>query len=513
MTLATLVTASPEVRASGGAPIATAGEVTGIVLDSRRVTHGDVWVALPGVHTHGARFAAGPLSSGIAAVLTDSDGAALLGPGPHPVPVLVSDEPRVTMARWAAALHGEPARRLTTYGVTGTNGKTTTTFLLQAALRAAGHSVGLVGTVGFRLDDAAVPGAVTSTVTTPESPDLQRILALMVDAGADALTMEVSSHALALRRVAGIEFDVAGFNNLGVDHLDFHHDLEDYFAAKALLFAQCRQAVVNIDDPYGRRLLRLLEVPVTTVSVDDPSGADVAVTAWRPTSEGSDITLRIRGCHHRATVGLPGEHNVRNAALAAGMLAAGGLTGDALEGALAGFAGVGVPGRMELVRLAPREGRATPRVLVDFAHTPQAVDAAVRAVLAEDGTAGPVVVVVGSGGDRDPGKRAPIGAAAATADVVVVTDDNPRTEDPAAIRAAVLAGAETARTRGARARTVLDGGDRRRAIRHALEMASRSAEPGTVLVLGRGHETEQLVGAGTVEFHDPTVVGEEWETL
>lgn len=491
--------------------------VTGVILDSRRAAPGVLWAALPGARTHGARHAAEPLAAPAAAILTDAEGAEILAEAGATLPVLVSDDPRAAMARIAARLYRHPAEHITTYGVTGTNGKSTTTFLLQAALRATGQHAGLIGTIGFRLDDDPVPGASSSTVTTPESVDLQAILASLVSAGADSLAMEVSSHALALQRVDGIVFDVAGFANLGVDHLDFHHDVDSYFAAKARLFTPglCRRAVLNVDDEHGRLLASRVQVPVTTVSLDAPDGnaeqrpATVGVRHWEPTAHGSRAVFTVDDRDLTAEIALPGEHNVRNALLALGMLVAAGVTD--LEAAVAGFARVLVPGRMEPVVLpeAPAAARRTPRVHVDFAHTPQAVEAAGTAFT---GTAGPIIVVVGSGGDRDPGKRAPIGAAAARcADVLVVTDDNPRTEDPAAIRAQIIAGAEEARAGGAGVSEIVDGGDRRTAIRSALDRASRTG--GTVLVLGRGHERTQHTADGAVDFHDPTVVVQQWQEL
>lgn len=520
ITLAALRAAEPAVRRS--ALVGGSDEdrtVSSIVLDSRRAVPGGVWAALPGTRTHGARHAAGPIEAGVTAILTDPEGERHLSSAPispdHGPVVYVCDNPRAVMARWAAALHGHPAEAMTTFAVTGTNGKSTTTFLLQAALRAVGHRTGLIGTVGFRLDDAPIPGAVTSTVTTPEAPDLQDTLAKLVAAGADALAMEVSSHALALHRADGIMFDVAGFTNLGVDHLDFHADLEDYFAAKSRLFtAESSQAVVlPLDDPYGQRLVARIraerpDARLVTVSLDQRDRADVVVQEWSPTASGTRVRFGIADRSLTVEVGLPGLHNVRNALLALGMLVAGQVAD--LDTAAAGFADTIVPGRMEPVALAATTTHPSPpRVFVDFAHTPQAVRAAGES-FADAG--GPVVIVVGSGGDRDHGKRALIGEAAAQgADLVMVTDDNPRSEDPALIRAEIVAGARAADR--ARATEVHDAGDRLSAIRAALERAAVMDPPGTVLVLGRGHETHQLTGEGPIAFHDPTVVRQQWHLL
>ncbi|MDN5726193.1 MAG: Mur ligase domain-containing protein, partial [Propionibacteriales bacterium] len=328
--------------------------VVGIGHDSRTVAAGELWVALPGERTHGARFTGQAVARGPVAILTDAAGVELARTelartelarteDARLLPLLVSPNPRRAMADAAALLMGEPARQMLTFGVTGTNGKTTTAFMIDSCLRATGRHVGLIGTVGFLLDGEPLVGVRTTTVTTPESPDLQRILATLVARGADAMTMEVSSHALALQRADAIEFDVAGFNNLGIDHLDFHHTLDEYFEAKAQLFtpAHTRHAVVNVDDERGRGLAERIrtaqEIALTTVS---PSGAsaDVRVLSSRPESgSGTRIAVDVLGIRHEAVVGLPGAHNVANATLAIGMLAAAGLD---LSGCLPGLATV-----------------------------------------------------------------------------------------------------------------------------------------------------------------------------
>ena len=470
--------------------------VTGVTLDSRRVRGGDLYVGLPGRSAHGASFASTAVSAGAVAVLTDHEGARFtddLG-----VPVVVVPDPRETMASVAADVYGRPSERLLMFGVTGTAGKTSTTFLLEAGLAAAGHVVGTIGTIGFRVGGRALPSD-RSTVTTPESPDLQALLAVMREHGATAVAMEVSSHALSLHRVDAIVFDVSGFTNLGRDHLDFHGDQEAYFAAKAGLFlgGRTRQAVISIDDDWGRRLADMVmadgQAQVRTCGWADD--ADYRVVDWSfVDAGGSRVRLRTPSGEHTFTVGLPGEFNIRNAVTAAAMIGASPLP---LERALPGFASAVVPGRMQRVAL----GEDAPSVVVDFAHTPESVSAALSAL-----PEGHRIAVLGCGGDRDRAKRGPMGEAAArAASVVVVTDDNPRSEDPAAIRAEVLAGARRgAADSGA---TVIDGGDRRSAIRIALGLAG----PQTWLaILGKGHEQGQEI-AGTIRpFDDVTVVGEEW---
>lgn len=480
-------------------PGAPAVGVTGVTLDSRRVAPGDLYLALPGATTHGARFAAAAVAQGAAAVLTDPAGAALCGD--VGVPVVVVADPRAAMAGLAVAVYGAPAEGLTMFALTGTNGKTSTVFLLEAALAAVGEHVGTIGTIGFRLDGAALPSSRT-TVTTPEAPDLQALLALMRERGATAVAMEVSSHALALDRVAGIRFDVAGFTHLGRDHLDFHGDQESYFQAKARLFTggRSRTCVINVDDDAGRRLADLVAAEGTSrlLTCSAERDADYRVRDWHTDETGrSQAELVTPGGSHQFTVGMLGEFNVRNALTAAAMVDAAGLP---LARALAGLATAAVPGRMQRVEL----GEGAPRVVVDFAHTPEAVAAALGAL-----PAGPRIAVLGCGGDRDAAKRGPMGAVAARlADTVVVTDDNPRTERPEDIRAAVLAGARAEATSSGA--TVLDGGERRAAIRTAL---ARADETSWVAILGKGHETGQDIGGVITPFDDVTVARDEWAAI
>ena len=476
--------------------------ITGASLDSRAIQPGDLYAALPGQRTHGARFTAAAVALGAVAVLTDPAGAeqiraeqiraGQLGAGP---PVLVVDDPRAVLGGLAAWLFGEPARKMLMLGVTGTNGKTTTTFLLDDALRRAGRRCGLIGTIGNRVLDQPLP----SVRTTPEAPDLQALLALMLAKGADTCSMEVSSHALSMGRVDGVRFDVVGFTNLSQDHLDFHPTMESYFQAKADLFtpARGRVGVVCVDDVWGRRLAIQAGIPVTTVGTTPAAEpADWQVVDRRPAGAGTDFTLRGPGGEPVAAhCPLPGDFNVANTALALVMLVAAGIAAD---DAAAGLAlAQPVPGRMERV---PGPGvSGAPLAVVDYAHTPDAVAAALRTLRA--GRSGPLVVVIGAGGDRDREKRPKMGQAAAReADVVIVTDDNPRSEDPAAIRAAVLAGAESARSESGEALPgeVLEIADRRAAVQEGVR---RAWGGGTLLVAGKGHERGQEI-AGVVQAFD-----------
>ncbi|MER7074101.1 UDP-N-acetylmuramoyl-L-alanyl-D-glutamate--2,6-diaminopimelate ligase [Terrabacter sp. NPDC000476] len=496
--------------------------VTGVTLDSRAVLPGDLYAALPGFNAHGARFADQAVAAGAVAVLTDADGQALLdGTGPSgptspsvpsgasEVPVVVVDDPRAVLGAVAAEVYGHPAEHLTTVGITGTNGKTTTAYLVESALRAHGRRTGLIGTVETRIGD----DTVESERTTPEATDLHALLAVMRERGVDACVMEVSSHALELHRVDGVVYDVALFTNLSQDHLDFHASMGDYFAAKASLFTpeRSRAAVVCVDDDWGLRLAAEATVPTTTLATGLAGGAAAPTADWvvedAEDAEAGAFTLRepATGAALTLVSHLPGHFNVANTALAALALLRFGLGPHEVEAAMA--VPPAVPGRMEVVAPGGPDG---PRCVVDFAHTPDAVDAALAAL--RPSTAGRLIAVLGAGGDRDRGKRPGMGAAAARrADVVVVTDDNPRSEDPAAIRAAVVAGAREAVAAGSAVATeIIDGGARPSAIAEAVALAVLGAGAGspvdTVVVLGKGHEKGQEIHGVKHPFDDRDAV-------
>jgi UDP-N-acetylmuramoyl-L-alanyl-D-glutamate--2,6-diaminopimelate ligase len=410
----------------------------------------------------------------------------------------VVEDVRGQAGRLSAFVYGEPAARLAMYGVTGTNGKTTTSYLVDGGLRRAGLTTGVIGTVQILIGDEVVP----SVRTTPEAPDLQAILATAVEKGVEAVSMEVSSHALAYGRTAGIRFKAAAFLNLTQDHLDFHADFEDYFEAKAKLFTPgyTERAVVDVDDEHGRRIVercRANGVEVHTFSIKgnaaDWTAEDIVLDA-----DASTFTVAgPDGSRHKASAGLPGDFNVANALAAVVLLA---VTGIDLETAIAGVADVhGVPGRMERVQVPGQRFLA----VVDYAHTPDAVRTALSALrpVAERGH-GKLRVVVGCGGDRDKTKRPLMGAAAVRlADEAVFTDDNPRTESSADILAAVTAGADAELAGAEKNYRVV--ADRAEAIAYAVAASG----PGDVLIVaGKGHEQGQEIAGVKKPFDDRVVL-------
>jgi len=457
--------------------------ITDVTHDSRSAGPGVLFTAIRGFTADGHDYVPAAIAAGCPAVCVEDAG--LVGA----TPAIVVADTRRALGSLAAEVHHRPSDHLRVVGVTGTNGKTTVTHLVESIAAAAGVPHGIVGTVGARIGGRPVPVART----TPEASDFQRLLASMVDEGVDVAAVEVSSHALSLGRVAATRFEVAAFTNLSPDHLDFHGDMESYFEAKASLFDQAGRAVVWIDDPAGRRLAESIDVPVTTVAMD---GADVGARRVSTTFAGSTFHVDGPGGGADVTLPLAGRFNVANALVAAGIAAALGIAWDSIA---AGIAAVPpVPGRFELV--------ATGReftVVVDYAHTPDGIRAAVAAAREILAGTGRVIVVVGAGGDRDRAKRPLMGHAAAQADVAVLTTDNPRTESPDAILAEVAAGASGP----ALVKQVVD---RRAAIRVALEEAA----PGdAVLVLGKGHEQGQDFGSVVHPFDDRMVAAEEAAAL
>jgi UDP-N-acetylmuramoyl-L-alanyl-D-glutamate--2,6-diaminopimelate ligase len=464
-----------EIRGDGSSGIA------GLAYRWQDASDGVLFFCVPGAERDGHAFAGDAVERGARALVVER--WASLDVAQVRVPSV-----REAMGPISAHFYGRPAESITIVGVTGTNGKTTTTYLLESIFRRAGRIPGVVGTTGVRVAGRAI----AFPRTTPEAPDLHRVLRQMVDEGVETVAMEVSSHGLDQHRVDGIRFDCAVFTNLSQDHLDYHPSMEAYLSAKARLFtpAMARRAVVNLESPEGRRLLTT-GVPTTTFGLGpdaDVRAEDVGVTA-----EG--IAFRVGGTRVRSP--LRGAFNVENCLAAFAGATAIGIPADDVAGGIADLAGV--PGRLEVVPA----GLDGPLVVVDYAHTPESLRNVLTAArpLAE----GRLIVVFGAGGDRDRAKRPLMGrVAASTADLTVVTSDNPRSEDPSAIVAEIEPGAR-------------DGGgrylievDRRSAIRLALGEARRGD---VVVIAGKGHETYQELADRTIDFDDRTVAGEELRAL
>jgi UDP-N-acetylmuramoyl-L-alanyl-D-glutamate--2,6-diaminopimelate ligase len=457
--------------------------VAGVTFRSTEVRPGWLYFCVPGATVDGHAFAPEAAAAGAVAVVAERP----LELGPAVTQVVVPSV-REAMGPIAAAFYGRPAEAMTTVGITGTNGKTTTTYLLEGVFRAAGMTPGVIGTTGVRVDGRPEP----FDRTTPEAPDLHRLLAGMRDRGVQAVAMEVSSHGLDQHRVGGMRFGCAVFTNLSQDHLDYHGTLDAYFGAKATLFtpAMADRAAVNHDSPEGRSLLRE-DLPTVTYGLG--AGADL---------RGTDVTLTAEGLRFLADglevrSSLRGAFNVHNCLAA---LAAARQVGIDDRAAIRGIATVtGVPGRMEAV-----EAGQPFQVVVDYAHTPDSIENVLRAARPLAGTRR-VIAVFGCGGDRDRGKRPLMGEAATRlADLTVITSDNPRSEAPEAVIAEIVPGAE----RGGGPFEVEP--DRREAIR----LAVRSAGPGDVVVIaGKGHETGQEFADRTIPFDDRVVARQELDAL
>lgn len=482
-------------------------EVTGISMDSRGVCPGDLYVALPGAKVHGAQFAAGALELGAAAILTDATGAELLGE--VAVPLLVTEHLREYVGPLAAQIYGSASfPGMHRYAVTGTNGKTTSTYMLESIFRTGlGVKTGLIGTIQILIDGVSVP----SKMTTPESPHVHSLLTIMGEHGLRCAAMEVSSHAIDYHRVDGVKYAVAGFTNLTQDHLDLHGTMEHYFESKAQLFTPERAelAVITADDSWGEKMHASAAERMGAEHVHRLVTARGAGLAEVPAEFGERdwavVRVQREGLGHRfhlengagesieCYTGLPADFNVSNAALAALMAY---LDTDAAERelllpALASGPALTpvVPGRMQLISLAPH-------AIVDFAHNP---DGLTRALEAMDRPGdGKVMIVFGATGERDHLKRPIMGAIAAqNADIVIVTDDDPHGEEPAPIRAAVEEGAQKAQNR--RAQQVLNISPRSAAIDAAIALAT---EHDAILIAGRGHETEQDVDGVDIALDD-----------
>lgn len=474
-------------------------EVRALAVDSRRASPGALFAALPGVNMDGAQFAAQAVEKGASAVLADR-------PLALPVPVVTAGNPRKAFSLASSRFYGEPSRGLSLFGITGTNGKTTTAYLIEQLSAARGLGTGLIGTVECRWPGGRSP----ATHTTPESHELQQLLRTMRDAGAQVVAMEVSSHALSQERAAGCVFAGAAFTNLTRDHLDYHGSLDAYFEAKARLFRELlprgAPAVLNFDDARVAQLARELPRPLGFTLRGAPGAALVA----------EDLRVDLRGLRFRLRTAAPleeqlgevasplvGAHNAENLLAAIGLLHGSGVPLREILGVLP--EATGAPGRLE--RVPDPEGRV---VLVDYAHTDDALARVLEALRSAAGNGPRLICAFGCGGDRDRGKRPLMGAAAgARADLVIATSDNPRTEDPLRILAEIEPGlvrAGKARLDPRHARAGARGycivPDRREAI----ELALGCAAPGdAVLIAGKGHEDYQIVGKEKRPFDDREV--------
>ncbi len=478
-------------KAIADVPLGAAGafEVAGVTSDSRQVREGFVYVAITGGRYDGRDYVEDAATRGAVCCVVEGGQSYVTTSA---VPVVAVADSRLAVALLASRFHSDPASQLRVVGTTGTNGKTTVSYLLRDILKAAGLAPGLIGTITYEFGQRAIP----ASRTTPEAPELQGLLAQMVTAGCKAAVMEVSSHALDQKRVAGIDFDVGVFTNLTGDHLDYHHDMERYFAAKAGLFHQLGSgakqacAVINADDPFGRRLAQSTHLTASVITFGTGSGVDVRASSMMLDARGSRMTMESPWGRYEVVTPLMGRFNVSNVLAAMGVAGALGLDMDQAAAAVAHASGA--PGRLEEVPT----GRGF-QVFVDYAHT----DDALRNVLhtLREVTRGRLIVVFGCGGDRDRTKRPLMGRVAEVgADRVIVTSDNPRGEDPAVIIDEIVAGVHN----GAAVQVEVD---RRTAIQCAIQLAQ---DDDIVLIAGKGHEHFQEVGSRTIAFDDRQVAEE-----
>jgi UDP-N-acetylmuramoyl-L-alanyl-D-glutamate--2,6-diaminopimelate ligase len=468
-------------------------EISGISIDSNKVREGYLFAALKGEKTDGHRYIDQALGNGASALLVE-DALGRACPG---ISVIVAEDSRESLAKAAANFYGNPSDELCLAGVTGTNGKTTVTYLLESIWREEKRKPGVIGTIEYRYAGSSVD----APMTTPESLDLMRLLREMRDSGVDCAAMEVSSHAIDRKRVLECHFDAAVFTNLTQDHLDYHGTIENYYNAKKRLFTELLRdsdkknkfSIVNIDDPFGREIAKEAPGTVMTYSLRDQS-ASVFAESCRVSEEG--ITARVNTPYGRVEIKSPlfGEHNLSNILAAVSAALSLGSSINAVERAVAGFGAV--PGRLERV-----ENPLGFQILVDYAHTPDALKNVLNAV--RPLTAGKVILVFGCGGDRDRTKRPKMGIIGRElSDVLIVTSDNPRTEPPEGIIDEIERGVFQS---GDDSRPYFRISDRKEAIRKALGIAR---EKDTVLIAGKGHEDYQILGTKKFPFDDRTVAGD-----
>ncbi len=456
--------------------------IQGLSNKSKEINPGELFVALPGEKTHGANYVEEAMKNGAKAVLTDNSGFELIKH--KSFPILKTERIRDLLGEISSYIYENPSSKMNVFGITGTNGKTTTAWLLKAGLEKCGIKTGLLGTAGID-----IPGLkIDSERTTPESPELQKLLALALQNGATAISMEVSSHALTLGRVNGTKFKAVGFTNLSQDHLDFHKNMQDYFEAKALLFNKhySDQAIITTNDLWGKKLSAQTTIEFQSL------GGDID-NYWRVT----DITAALGHVEFKLQnsikqifdikLGFAGSFNAFNASLAIAL--ANKLDID-LNMFIKGIENIQIPGRMQPV-LVP----GAPLAIIDYAHSPEAIENVLSTLKKE--TKGKLITIVGAGGNRDKEKRPKMGSAVDNySDLVIVTDDNPRDENPAEIRTAVISGISDKRK-------IIEIGDRREAIKHAI---TQGQELDTIAVLGKGHENYQEIKGEIFPFNDYLIV-------
>jgi UDP-N-acetylmuramoyl-L-alanyl-D-glutamate--2,6-diaminopimelate ligase len=455
------------------------GNFTGLTTNTEFLEAGDLFIALPGAKIHGASMIDAVVAAGAVGVLTDQDGASLIG---EKLPVISHSNPRAIAADIASWFYDRPFAAMASVGITGTNGKTTTASLLFQLWQMQHREVGMIGTIGTTIGADFYPG----TFTTPEGTELQAIAAAMRERSLTHVAMEVSSHALAQKRMLGSHFDLVAFTNLTQDHLDFHGTMENYFAAKSLLFTQeyANRGLINIDDAWGKKLYEAAQIPVEKISREDVK-ADWYYSSIHQVTGGYEVAIRgTGGLLIEGRIPLVGAHNLDNVLMAVALGVASGLDHLAVGRDLERL--VGAPGRLEQVSIGQNF-----LALVDFAHTPDAVTRVLSAV--REITPGRVIAVLGCGGDRDSTKRPLMGdALVAGSDVAIFTSDNPRSEDPQAILSAMLNGKE------AGDRLAIEA-DRRGAIAIAVSEADQGD---TVIILGKGHELGQEIKGVKHPFED-----------
>ncbi|MBQ3379446.1 MAG: UDP-N-acetylmuramoyl-L-alanyl-D-glutamate--2,6-diaminopimelate ligase [Clostridia bacterium] len=460
-------------------------EINKVCFDSRKVEAGDLFVCIEGFKSDGHNYIAQAREAGasffVCAHALDDE----------TLPYIICDNTRHALSVIASNFYGNPSDKFKVIGVTGTNGKTSTTYMLKAILEKAGFKVGLIGTNQNMIGDKVIP----TNHTTPESLDLQKLFYDMACEHVDYVVMEVSSHSLALSRVDCVKFAVGIFTNLTQDHLDFHKDMDDYFNAKAKLFSQCETAVINRDDDRYYELRSLIKTPVLSYSIEH-NDADTVAKNLRQKSTGVDYELLIGNTIGRVSLKIPGRFSVYNSLAAVTAAVSLGIDAPLVRDAMTNF--TGVVGRAELVRID-----ADFSVVIDYAHTPDGLENIISTI--NEYKKGRLITLFGCGGDRDPDKRPKMGKIATKmSDYCVITSDNPRTEDPAKIIKDIVKGIK----RPACPYKVIE--NRREAIRYALSIAEKDD---VVLLAGKGHEPYQILSTGTIHFDEREVVSEEYAKL